>query len=50
VVAQTDVSLRVVTPDALEHELQRNPVLAAFLSAVTNRFCDLEARFDAENE
>ena len=48
VVAQTDVSLRVVTPDALAHELERNPVLAAFLSAVTHRFCDLEARVDAD--
>lgn len=48
VVAQTDVSLRVVTPAALAHELERNPVLAAFLSAVTHRFCDLEARVEAD--
>jgi serine/threonine protein kinase len=47
VVAQTDVSLRLVTPDALDRELARNPVLASFMSAVTNRFCDLEARFEA---
>jgi len=50
VVAQTDVSLRVVTPEAVAHELERNPILAAFLSAVTNRFCDLEARLDASKE
>jgi serine/threonine-protein kinase len=47
VVAQTDVSLRLVTPDTLDLELERNPVLAAFMSAVTNRFCDLEARLEA---
>lgn len=47
VVAQTDVSLRLVTPDTLDRELERNPVLAAFMSAVANRFCDLEARLEA---
>ncbi len=46
VVAQTDTSLRLVTPDALERELARNPVLASFMSAVTNRFSELEARLD----
>ena len=28
-------------------ELKRNPVLASFMSAVTSRFRDLEARLDA---
>jgi len=50
VVAQTDVSLRLVTVDALDRELKRNPVLASFMSAVTSRFCDLEARLDASQE
>jgi serine/threonine-protein kinase len=52
VVAKTDVSLRLITMDALDHELKRNPVLAAFMSAITSRFCDLEARLagsDAES-
>jgi CRP-like cAMP-binding protein len=47
VIAQTDVSLRLVTLDALDRELKRNPVLASFMSAVTSRFRDLEARLDA---
>jgi serine/threonine-protein kinase len=50
VVAQTDVRLRLVTLDALDRELKRNPVLASFMSAVTSRFCDLEARLDASQE
>lgn len=50
VVAKTDVSLRVVTPEALNRELERNPVLASFMSAVTSRFCELEARLDANEE
>lgn len=50
VVAQSDVSLRLVTVDALDRELKRNPVLASFMSAVTSRFCDLEARLDASQE
>jgi len=50
VVAQTDVSLRLVTVEALDRELKRNPVLASFMSAVTSRFCDLEARLDASQE
>ena len=49
VVAQTDVSLRLVTPEALDHELERNPVLASFMSAITTRFCELEARLAASN-
>ena len=44
VIAKSDVSLRLVTMEALDHELKRNPVLAAFMSAITSRFCDLEAR------
>jgi serine/threonine-protein kinase len=50
VIAQTDVSLRLVTLDALGRELERNPVLASFMSAVTSRFGDLEARLDATQE
>ena len=50
VVAQTDVSLRLVTRQALDRELKRNPVLASFMSAVTSRFCDLEARLNATKE
>ncbi len=49
VVAKTDVSVRVVTPETLERELERNPVLAGFMSAVAKRFMDLEARL-ASNE
>ena len=47
VAAQTDVCLRLVTPEALEHELERNPVLGSFMSAITSRFCELEARLTA---
>jgi len=50
VVAQTDVSLRLVTLEALDRELKRNPVLASFISAVSNRFCDLEARLNASKQ
>lgn len=44
VIAQTDITLRVVTQEALDRELQGNPVLAAFMSAVTTRFCELEKK------
>ena len=50
VVAQTNVKLRLVTLEALDLELKRNPVLASFMSAVTSRFCDLEARLNASKE
>jgi serine/threonine-protein kinase len=50
VVAKTDLSLRVVTLEALDRELERNPVLASFMSAVTSRFCELEARLDSNEE
>ena len=50
VIAQTDVSLRLVTLAALDRELNRNPVLASFMSAVTSRFGDLEARLEASQE
>jgi hypothetical protein len=50
VVAQTDVSLRRVTQQALDRELKRNPVLASFMSAVTSRFSDLEARLHASKD
>ncbi|MFW2389545.1 MAG: serine/threonine-protein kinase [Polyangiales bacterium] len=44
VIAQTDITLRVVTEEALDRELQGNPVLAAFMSAVTTRFRELEKK------
>jgi len=50
VVAQTDVSLRRVTRQALDRELKRNPVLGSFMSAVTSRFSDLEARLHASKD
>lgn len=51
VVARTDVVLRVITPEALERELRRNPVLSSFMSALTERFADLDARLDVlENQ
>ena len=50
VIAQTDVSLRLVTLVALDRELKRNPVLASFMSAVTSRFADLESRLDVSQE
>jgi CRP-like cAMP-binding protein len=50
VVARTDVELRLVTPEALDRELKRNPVLASFMSAVTTRFADLDARLDSTEE
>jgi len=49
-VAQTDVTLRLVTREALDRELKRNPVLASFMSAVANRFSDLEARLHASKD
>lgn len=50
VVARTDVELRLVTPEALDRELKRNPVLASFMSAVTARFADLDARLDSTED
>jgi CRP-like cAMP-binding protein len=50
VVAKTEVVVRVVTPQTLERELGRNPVLAGFMSAVARRFMDLEARLAASEE
>ena len=50
VVAQTDVTLRLVTREALDRELKRNPVLASFMSAVASRFSDLEARLHASKD
>lgn len=50
VVAQTEVTLRLVTLDALDRELARNPILASFMSAVTTRFCDLEARLSTSQD
>ena len=50
VVAQTDVTLRMVTPEALDRELAQNPILASFMAAVTSRFYDLEARLDASQD
>lgn len=50
VVAQTEVTLRLVTLDALDRELARNPILASFMSAVTTRFCDLEARLNTSQD
>jgi len=50
VVAQTDVTLRRVTREALDRELKRNPVLASFMSAVASRFSDLEARLHASED
>jgi serine/threonine-protein kinase len=50
VVAKTDVSLRLVTPEALDRELAQNPILASFMAAVTTRFYELEARLDASEE
>jgi serine/threonine protein kinase len=47
VVAKTDVSLRLVSQEALDRELAQNPILASFMSAVTSRFSDLEARMSA---
>ncbi|MGB8221695.1 MAG: cyclic nucleotide-binding domain-containing protein [Polyangiales bacterium] len=47
VVAKTDVSLRLVSPEALDRELAQNPILASFMSALTHRFGDLVARLNA---
>jgi serine/threonine-protein kinase len=47
VVAKTDVSLRLVSPEALDRELAQNPILASFMSALTHRFRDLEDRMNA---
>jgi len=46
VVAQTDVILRRITQQALDRELERNPVLASFMSAVASRFSELESKLD----
>jgi serine/threonine protein kinase len=50
VVAQTDVVLRRVTRDALDHELKHNPVLASFMSAIASRFAELEAKLGVEGD
>jgi len=36
-----------VSPEALDRELAQNPILASFVSALTHRFRDLEARTNA---
>lgn len=42
VVAKDDVTVRVVTKDSLERELERNPFLGAFVRALSARFREAE--------
>jgi len=44
VVAASDVTVLVVTRDALERELDRNTWMRSFVEALTERFLDLDGR------
>ena len=44
VVALEPVTVKVVTRDSLELELERNPWMGAFVRALAERFLDLDAR------
>lgn len=43
IVAAGDVTLKVVTGDALNRELDQNPILAAFVRSLANLFREADA-------
>jgi eukaryotic-like serine/threonine-protein kinase len=47
IVATADLTLKVVTGESLNHELDQNPNLAAFVRSLANLFCETDAALSA---
>jgi CRP-like cAMP-binding protein len=49
IVAATDVTLRCITGEALNRELDQNPVLAAFVRSLASLFRETDAALSARD-